>query len=331
MTIRRRTLLQAAPLLGAAAVLTQRGHAAEEAYPAAGRPIRIVVPFTPATGIDILARTLGQKLGEQWKVPVVVDNKPGASGNIGTEAVAKSPADGYTLLMTANTIVLNRTLFKKIPYDPIKDFTPIAPLALASMALVAHPSLQLKSAQELVARAKANPGKINYGSPGNGTPHHLAMELFKNETGIDLTHVPYRGTGPAVADLLGGQIGVMFLPLHVALPHVKAGKLDMLAAGSLQRTPVSPDVPSLAEATGVKNIDVDIWYGAYAPAGTPAEVVTKLNAEFNRLLQQPDVRETLAKQGLAPTGGPPQKLAQMTREDLDRWAKVVQAAKIEAD
>ena len=331
MTISRRTLLQAAPLLGAAAVWARRGHAAEEAYPAAGRPIRIVVPFTPATGIDILARTLGQKLGEQWKVPVVVDNKPGASGNIGTEAVAKSPADGYTLLMTANTIVLNRTLFKKIPYDPIQDFTPIAPLALASMALVANPSLKLKSAQELVARAKASPGKINYGSPGNGTPHHLAMELFKNETGIVMTHVPYRGTGPAVADLLGGQIGVMFLPLHVALPHVKAGKLDVLAAGSLQRTPVSPDVPSLAEATGVKTIDVDIWYGAYAPAGTPAEVVTKLNAELNKLLQQPDVRETLAKQGLAPTGGPPQKLAQMTHDDLDRWAKVVQAAKIEAD
>ena len=331
MTIDRRALLRAAPLLALPAAWPFAAAAADETYPAAGRPIRIIVPFTPATGIDILARTLGQKLGEQWKVPVVVDNRPGASGNIGTEAVAKSAPDGYTLLMTANTIVLNRSLFKKIPYDPIKDFAPVAPLALASMALVAHPSMQLKTAQDLIQRAKANPGKLNYGSPGNGTPHHLAMELFKNETGIELTHVPYRGTGPAVADLIGGQIGVMFLPLHVALPHVKAGKLDILAAGSSQRTTVSPDVPSLAEATGVKNIDVDIWYGAYAPAGTPADVVTKLNAEFNRLLQEPDVRETLAKQGLAPTGGPPQQLARMTHDDLDRWARVVQAAKIEAD
>ena len=331
MTLDRRALLQAAALLALPSAWPFAAAAAEESYPAAGRPIRIIVPFTPATGIDILARTLGQKLGEQWKVPVVVDNRPGASGNIGTEAVAKSAPDGYTLLMTANTIVLNRSLFKKIPYDPIKDFAPVAPLALASMALVAHPSLQLKTAQELIQRAKASPGKLNYGSPGNGTPHHLAMELFKNEMGIELTHVPYRGTGPAVTDLIGGQIGVMFLPLHVALPHVKAGKLDILAAGSLQRTPVSPDVPSLAEATGVKNIDVDIWYGAYAPAGTPGDVITRLNAEFNRLLQEPDVRETLAKQGLAPTGGAPQKLAQMTRDDLDRWAKVVQAAKIEAD
>ena len=331
MTIDRRALLRAAPLLALPAAWPFAVVAADETYPAAGRPIRIIVPFTPATGIDILARTLGQKLGEQWKVPVVVDNRAGASGNIGTEAVAKSAPDGYTLLMTANTIVLNRSLFKKIPYDPIKDFAPVAPLALASMALVAHPSLQLKTAQDLIQRAKANPGKLNYGSPGNGTPHHLAMELFKNETGIELTHVPYRGTGPAVADLIGGQIGVMFLPLHVALPHVKAGKLDILAAGSLQRTPVSPDVPSLVEATGVKNIDVDIWYGAYAPAGTPADVIARLNAELNRLLQEPDVRETLDKQGLAPTGGAPQKLAQMTRDDLDRWAKVVQAAKIEAD
>ena len=330
MSISRRRLVAATALLPAGpAVLGVAS--AQEPYPAAGRSLRIIVPFSPATGIDILARTLGQKLGDKWKVAVVIDNRVGASGNIGTEAAAKSPPDGYTLLMTANTIVLNRSLFKKIPYDPIKDFAPVAPLALASMALVAHPSMQLKTAQDLIQRAKANPGKLNYGSPGNGTPHHLAMELFKNEMGIELTHVPYRGTGPAVADLIGGQIGVMFLPLHVALPHVKAGKLDILAAGSSQRTTVSPDVPSLAEATGVKNIDVDIWYGAYAPAGTPGDLIARLNAEFNRLLQEADVRETLAKQGLAPTGGAPQKLAQMTRDDLDRWAKVVQAAKIEAD
>jgi tripartite-type tricarboxylate transporter receptor subunit TctC len=330
MSISRRRLVAATALLPAGpAVLGVAS--AQEPYPAAGRSLRIIVPFSPATGIDILARTLGQKLGDKWKVAVVIDNRVGASGNIGTEAAAKSPPDGYTLLMTANTIVLNRSLFKKIPYDPIKDFAPVAPLAIASMALVTHPSLKAKSAAELVALAKASPGRINYGSPGNGTPHHLAMELFKSETGIDLTHVPYRGTGPAVTDLLGGQIGAMFLPIHVALPHMQGGKLDVLAAGSLQRTPVTPDIPSLAEATGVKNIDVDIWYAVYAPAGTPAEIVTRLNAEMNTLLRQPDVRETLAKQGLAATGGSPEQLAQMTHADLERWAKVVQAAKIEAD
>ena len=330
MFLSRRHLVAATALLPIGTVLIP-GASAQESYPAAGRSLRIIVPFSPATGIDILARTLGQKLGEQWKLPVVIDNRVGASGNIGTEAAAKSAPDGYTLLMTANTIVLNRSLFKKIPYDPIKDFAPVAPLAIASMALVTHPSLKAKSAGDLIALAKASPGRINYGSPGNGTPHHLAMELFKSETGIVLTHVPYRGTGPAVTDLLGGQIGAMFLPIHVALPHVQGGKLDMLAAGSLQRTPVTPDVPSLAEATGVKNIDVDIWYAVYAPAGTPAEIVSRLNAEMNALLRQPDVRETLGKQGLAATGGTPEQLAQLTRNDMERWAKVVQAAKIEPD
>ncbi|HUP10061.1 MAG TPA: tripartite tricarboxylate transporter substrate binding protein [Caldimonas sp.] len=328
MTLRRRTLLRTWPLLGAGLPSLTR---AQDGYPAAGRQLRILVPFSPATGIDILARTLGQKMGERWKVGVVVDNRVGASGNIGTEAAAKSPPDGYTLLMTANTIVLNRSLYKKIPYDPVKDFAPVAPLAVASLALVVHPAVKAKTATEFIALAKANPGRINYGSPGNGTPHHLAMELFKHETGIEVTHVPYRGTGPAVTDLLSGQIAAMFLPVHVALPHVQAGKLVMLAAGGNERTPVTPDVPSLAEATGVKSIDVDIWYAAYVPAATPADIVAKLNAELNAELRLPDVRETLARQGLQPTGGSPDQLAQLTRTDLDRWARVVQAAHIEAD
>ena len=330
MSISRRTLIQATPALAASLAFALPA-SAQEIYPAAGRSMRIIVPFSPATGIDILARTLGQKLGEKWKIAVIVENRVGASGNIGTEAAAKAAPDGYTLLMTANTLVLNRSLFKKIPYDPVKDFAPVVRLAVASMALVTHPSLKLKTAAELIQFAKANPGKINYGSPGNGTPHHLAMELFKNETGTQLTHVPYRGTGPAVTDLLGGQIGAMFLPIHVALPYLQAGKLDILAAGSLARTPITPDIPSLAEATGVKNIDVDIWYAMYVPAGTHADIVGRLNAEMNALLRQADVRETLGTQGLAATGGTQEQLAQMTRSDMDRWAKVVQAAKIEAD
>jgi tripartite-type tricarboxylate transporter receptor subunit TctC len=302
---------------------------AQEPYPS--RPVKLVVPFTPGTGIDILARTLGQKLGDEWKVGVVVENRPGASGNIGTEAVAKSPADGYTLLTTAQTMVVNRALFASLPYDPIKDFAPIAPVAVGSLALVVHPSLNVKTVGELVALAKANPGKLNYASPGNGTPHHLAMELFKSKAGLEIVHVPYKGTAQAVQDLLGGQVGVMFLPVHVALPQSDAGKLVMLAAGGTKRTSVAPNVPSLAEAAGIRDIDTDIWYGIYAPARTPQAVVDRLNADVNRLLKQPDVADTLAKQGLQATGGTPAALADLTKSDLERWTAVVKAAKIQPD
>jgi tripartite-type tricarboxylate transporter receptor subunit TctC len=302
---------------------------AQERYPS--KPIKLIVPFTPGTGIDILARTLGQKIGENWKATIVVDNRPGASGNIGTEAVAKAAPDGYTLLTTANTIVLNRSLFKTIPYDPIKDFAPIAPLAVGRLALVTNPSVPAKSVTEFIAYAKANPGKLFYGSPGNGTPHHLAMEVFKSATGINVVHVPYKGTAGAVQDLLGSQINVMFLPVHVALPLVEAGKLNMLAAGGAQRASATPNVPSLAEAAGVRDVDTDIWYALYAPAETPRDIVAKLNAEVNRLLKDPATIDTLTKQGLQPTGGSPDDLATLTRGDLARWAKVIQEAKIQPD
>jgi tripartite-type tricarboxylate transporter receptor subunit TctC len=302
---------------------------AQEPYPV--RPVRIVVPFTPGTGIDILARTLGPKMGDEWKIAVVIENKPGASGNIGTEAVAKAPPDGYTLLMTASTLVLNRSLFVSIPYDPIKDFAPVAPLAIGQLALVTNPAVKAKTVQEFIALARENPGAMNYGSPGNGTPHHLAMELFKAKVGITLQHIPYKGTAGATQDLLGGQISVMFLPVHVALPLVAAGKLNMLAAGGTQRAAVTPDVPSLAEATGVRDIDTDIWYGLYAPIGTPAPIMGKLNATTNTLLKSPEMADALQKQGLMPTGGTPEQLAETTRSDLERWAKVVREAKIQPD
>jgi tripartite-type tricarboxylate transporter receptor subunit TctC len=302
---------------------------AQETYP--NKVIKIVVPFTPGTGIDILARTLGQKIGDDWKDGVVVDNRPGASGNIGTEAVAKAPPDGYTLLMTASTIVLNRSLFKSIPYDPVKDFAPVAPLAIGRLALVTHPSVNAKTAKELIAFAKDNPGKLFYGSPGNGTPHHLAMEVFKSATGVDIVHVPYKGTAGAVQDLLGGQISVMFLPVHVALPLVEGGKLNMLAAGGTQRASATPNVPSLAEAAGVRDVDTDIWYALYAPAQTPREIVAKLNGEVNALLKNAGVADILMKQGLQPTGGTPADLEQLTKTDLERWAKVIRDAKIQPD
>ena len=302
---------------------------AQEPYPS--KPIKLIVPFTPGTGIDILARTLGQKIGDDWKVAIVVDNRPGASGNIGTEAVAKAPPDGYTLLTTANTIVLNRSLFKTIPYDPITDFAPIAPLAVGRLALVTNPSIPARSAKDFIAYAKANPGKLFYGSPGNGTPHHLAMEVFKSGTGINVEHIPYKGTAGAVQDLLGGQINVMFLPVHVALPLVEAGKLNMLAAGGAERASATPNVPSLAEAANVRDVDTDIWYALYAPAETPHDIIVKLSTEVNRLLKQPGVIDTLTKQGLQPTGGSPAELAKLTKSDLERWTKVIRDAKIQAD
>ena len=314
-----------------AAVLALAGGlaAAQETYPA--KPVRIVVPFTPGTGIDILARSLGQKMGDDWKVGVVVENKPGASGNIGTEAVAKSPPDGYTLLMTASTFIMNRSLFKSIPYDPIADFAPVAPLAIGQLALVTNPSVKARTVKEFIALAKESPGVMTYGSPGNGTPHHLAMELLKSTVGINLLHVPYKGTAGATQDLLGGQISAMFLPVHVALPLVTAGKLNMVAAGGTQRTTVTPDIPSLAEAAGVRDIDTDIWYGLFAPARTPPAVIGTLNRTVNKLLKNPEVADALEKQGLQPTGGTEEQLDRMTRTDLERWAKVVRDAKIQPD
>ena len=293
------------------------------------RPIRLVVPFTPGTGIDILARVFGQKLQERTKNPVVVENRPGASGNIGTEAVAKAPADGYTLLMTATTIVQSAVLNKSVPYDP-KAMTPIGLAAVGNLSLVAHPSVPARSVAELVALAKAQPGKLNYASPGNATPHHLAMELLKLHFGVQLVHVPYKGTAGAVADILGGQIQLMFLPVHVALSQVQAGKLSMLASGGAQRSPATPDVPSLAEA-GVRDIDVDIWYALFGPPGLPREVVAMLNAELVAILSDADTRAGLLKQGLTPRAGSLADLARLVESDLERWGRVVREARISAD
>jgi tripartite-type tricarboxylate transporter receptor subunit TctC len=301
---------------------------AQERYPS--RPIRMIVPFTAGTGIDILARVIGQKLSERLKVPVVVENRAGASGNIGTEAVSKSPADGYTLLMTASTIVQNAALSRSVPYDPVRGFTPIGLAAIGNMALVVHPSVPAKTVAEFVALAKAQPGRLNYASPGSGTPHHLAMELFKLNFGIDITHVPYKGTAGAVTDLLGGQVQAMFLPVHVALPQARSGKLRILAAGGSRRSPVTPDLPSLAEE-GVRDIDVDIWYALFAPAGLPREMVSLLNAEMVAILAQSEVRDNLQKQGLNPVTGTPEQLARLVETDLERWTRVVRAARISSD
>ena len=302
---------------------------AQDTYP--NRPVRMIVPFAPGGGIDILGRTLGQKLSERWKQPVVIENRPGASGAIGTELAAKAPADGYTILMSVNTIIMVPSLNRKTPYDPIKDFAPVAPVALGSMALVVPPSLNVRTVAEFVALAKREPGKINYGSPGNGTPHHLAMELFKQRAGIDLTHIPYKGSDGMMAGILGGQIGAVFMPIHQALPNTQAGRILMLSAGGTERSGATPNVPSLAEAAGIRDIDVDIWFAMYLPAGVPRDLVARLNAEVNAVLKLPEVAETLGKQGLQPTGGTPAELAELTSSDLERWAKVIRDAKIASD
>ncbi|MBK8065357.1 MAG: tripartite tricarboxylate transporter substrate binding protein [Betaproteobacteria bacterium] len=316
-------------LLAAAVLLAAMPAAHAQDYPA--KPLRMIVPFAPGGGIDILGRTLGQKLAERWKQPVVIENRPGASGNIGTELAAKSAADGYTLLMSVNTIVMVPSLNPKTPYHPVKDFTPVSPVAIGRLSLVANPALNVKSVAELVALARKEPGRLNYGSPGSGTPHHLAMELFKQRAGVDLTHIPYKGSDGFLSGILGGQTQAVFMPIHQALAQVNAGKLVMLSAGGTQRAAVTPNVPSLAEAAGIRDIDVDMWYAMYLPAGAPREIVTRLNAELNAILKLPEVMETLGRQGLTPTGGTPEELAALTSNDLARWAKVISEAKIKAD
>jgi tripartite-type tricarboxylate transporter receptor subunit TctC len=300
---------------------------AQAQYP--NKPVKVIVPFTPGTGIDILARVWGQKFQERRNAAVVIENRPGASGNIGTEAVAKAPADGYTLLFTATTLVQSAALYKNVPYDP-KALTPIGLAAIGNLALVAHPSVPARSVEQLVSLVKAQPARLNYASPGNATPHHLAMELLKLQFGLKIVHVPYKGSAGAVADLLSGQVQLMFLPVHVALPLVKAGKLAMLASGGAQRSPATPEVPSLAEA-GVKDIDVDIWYALLGPPGLPADVVALLNADLAAILGEADVKASLLKQGLTPRTGSPAELAKLIDTDLERWGRVMREAQIHAD
>jgi len=294
------------------------------------QPVKIVVPFSPGTGMDILARTVGPKLAEMWGQPVVVDNRPGASGNLGANLVAKSPPDGYTLVMGASTLIINKTLYRDMPYDPIADLEPVGLAANASLLLVANPKLGITTAKDLIAQAKANPGKLVYGSPGIATPHHMAMELFKARAGVDIVHVPFSATGPAVTQLLGGEVPLMFLPVHVAITHVKAGKLVALAAGGSERHPLAPDVPTLAEL-GLRNANTDIWYALWAPARTPASIVNRIQSDLRKALAMPDVREALAKQGMQERDGTPAELRALMDKDFALWADVVRTAGIKPE
>ena len=295
-----------------------------------GRPITIIVPYSPGTGIDILARALGNELSQKWGQPVVIDNKTGASGNIGTGLAARAAPDGNTLLMIAKVFVVNPSLFKSVPYDPITSFTPVIKLATGSIVLAVHPSVPTDTAQSFIAYAKARPGQINYGSPGFATPHHLAMELFKQATSTNLVHVPYKGTSNALSDLVGNHVSAMFIPTHVALPLALENQIRLLGVASLERVPAAPDVPTLHEQ-GVRGFDVDLWFGLLAPAGTPAEIVARYNATFNEFLHSRKMVAEFGKQGLVAAGGSPEVLHDLIAHDLEKWAKIIRAAGITAE
>ncbi len=310
---------------GAAAQSPSKG---ASTYP--NRPVQIIVPFTPGTGMDILARTVGQKLSERWGQPVVVDNRPGASGNIGTDMVVKAPPDGYTLLITANTLVMTVSLYRNVPYDPIRDLAPVEKMATGTMALTVNPAVPARTLKEFVAYAKANPGKLAYGSPGVGTPQHLATELLKSTTGIDMLHVPYKGSAGAITGLLSGDVAMMCNALHAVLPQVKAGRIHAIAVGGPKRSRVAPDIPTFAES-GYPDFDVDFWYGLLAPAATPKDIIAKLNQDITQILNTPEMRETLSSQGLEPVTGSPEQFAELIRTDLARWASVIRTAGVTAE
>lgn len=293
----------------------------------AGRPITIIVPFTPGSGPDILARLVGEEIQTRWNQPVVIDNKPGASGNIGAQLASRAAPDGNTLLMTTTPFAVNPSLFKSIPYDPEKSFEPVILVGTGALGLTVHPSLPVKTTQEFIAYVKARPGELNYGSPGPGTPHHLAMELFKLQTKTDLKHVPYRGTAGATQDLTGGHVSAGFQAVHVALPLVQSGQLRMLAVARKDRVPAAGNVPTL-DAEGVKDFDVPIWYGVFAPAGTAPETIARYNATLNEVLRSPQVVEKLDKQGLVTAGGSTATLKDLVRAEIDKWAKVITDAGI---
>lgn len=295
------------------------------------RPVTLIVPYTPGTGIDIIARTLGPRLAERLGQGFVVENKPGASGNLGADAVAKAQPNGYTLMITVNTFVITPALFKNLPYDPVNDFAVAGKLAAGNIALVVNPNvLPVKTLDELVAFVRARPGQVNYGSPGNGTPQHLAVELLKQRLKLDMLHVPYKGAAAANTDLLGGQISLMVLPVHTALPFARTGRLSILAVSGESRSVLAPDSPSFAEL-GLKGLNIDLYFWIAAPARTPRDIIAKVNREVTAILALPEVRETLLKQGLIPSSSTPEEMAAIIKADIERWKKFIAETKISAD
>jgi tripartite-type tricarboxylate transporter receptor subunit TctC len=300
-----------------------------QTYPT--KPIRIIVPYAPGGTTDILARTVGQKLQEKWGQPVIVDNRPGANGIIGTEMVAKAPADGYTLgIASPGTHAINASLYPKLQYDTVKDFTPVTLAVMAPFLFVVHPSVPANSIKELIAYAKSKPGQLSYASGGSGSSQHLAMEQFKSMAGLDITHVSYKGSAASYTDLLGGQVQMEIDVLPTAMPHVKTGKLRALATGSAKRLPLLPDLPTIAES-GLPGYESTSWYGFVAPANLPKNILTQLNTEITRILNAPDVREKLEKAGLVVVASTPEEFAAHIKSEMAKDAKIVREANIKAD
>jgi tripartite-type tricarboxylate transporter receptor subunit TctC len=298
------------------------------AYPT--RAVQIVVPYSTGTTADIVARLLGPKLAERWKVNVITDNRPGATGGIGMGFVAKATPDGHTLMIVVASYSMIPAVYPKLPFDPVKSFAPVALLTTSGLALVVHPQLPVKTVRELVQLAKRRPGELHYASPGNGSAQHLAMELFKLETGTDIVHVPHKGLAAALTDVVGGHVQTIISTFQTVHPHVTSGRLRMLAATSAERSQAFPHVPTMKEQ-GLPQLEFETWSGALAPAATPATVIAKLNSDINTLLQQPAIREQLSRQGMNPAGGAPEHFGALLQSELARWSRVVTAAKIKPD
>ena len=319
-----RRLAVMAMVLGAALA----GVAAAQDYPS--RPIKVIVPYPPGGGTDIVIRTFADQLGAALGQPLVIENRGGAAGNVGTEVAARAAPDGYTMLFTLSSHTINPKLYGKLPFDVEKDFAPIGLAANIPQILVAHPGVPVNNVKELIAYAKANPGKLNFASVGTGSPGHIAGELFKLKAGVDMVHVPYKGGGPAVTDTLGGQVQLLFVSMPAAWQHVKAGKLKALAVTSDQRSVVAPDIPTLVEA-GVPDCVVNSWYGALVPAKTPPAAIAKLSAALSKVLQMPEVKEKLLLQGAEATTSTPQEFDALIRDELAKWDYVIKAAQIKAE
>jgi tripartite-type tricarboxylate transporter receptor subunit TctC len=316
-------------LLLAVATLAVSAPAAAQTYPS--RPIRMVLPYPPGGGSDTIARPLAQKLSESLGQQVVVENRGGANGNIGMEHAARAAPDGYTIVLALTAqLAVNPGLYAKVPYDPIRDYVPITLLGTGTYVLVVHPSLPVKSVKELIALARVRPGQIAYSSSGNGSGGHLAAELLNSMAGIRMLHVPYKGGGPALVDLIAGQVQVLFSTQLASWPHIQGGRIRALAVSTAKRPASIPDLPTVAEA-GLPGYDAGVWYGILAPAGTPREIITRLNAEIVRVLNLPDYRKFLVGNAIDPIGGPPEQLGQYIRTELVKWAKVVKDAGVRVD
>lgn len=294
------------------------------------RPIRLVVPYPPGGGTDIIARIVGQKLTENLGQQIIVDNRGGAGGTIGTDIAAKSVPDGYTILMAPTSHVINPSIYSKLPYDTVKDFVPITFAVSATILLVVHPSVPAKSVKELIALAKARPGQLNFGSAGNGTVFHLAAELFKRQAGIDMVHVPFKGGGPTIANLVAGQVSLAFETMLALSPFLKAGRVRALAVASAKRSSVMPELPTIAEL-GFPSIVAENWYGVYAPAGTSKAIISRLNTEIVKILRTQEVKERFQGLGTEVVASTPEELAEYIRTEIEKWSKTAKEAGARVD